>query len=149
LAICSGNVKRPLAATASRSPPLFHSASVPPLNPATVPLTVTNWLSSFQFWLEPQAVSPRHRPSGTSRRYDAKIDVTLRMMFTACMAGKNDVGRADSLDCCTQCCAVRISIRLICIDLPHSPRSPALRSTATPRCVLSVDRGNFESACRS
>jgi hypothetical protein len=49
---------------------------------------VTNWLLSSQLWLEPHAASPRHRPSDTSRRDDAKIDETLSMMFTACLPEK-------------------------------------------------------------
>src|SRR5512139_3752594 len=88
LAICNGNVNAPSPAMASRGPPLFHRASDPPEKPVTLPLTVTNWLSSSQFWLEPHAASPRHRPSETSRRDAAKIDETLRMMFTACLPGK-------------------------------------------------------------
>jgi hypothetical protein len=71
------------------------------------------------------------------------------MMFTACLPGKESMGRADSPDSCTECRTVRLLIRLVCIDFPHVPEGPGVRSALAPHIVLPVDRGNLESACRN
>jgi hypothetical protein len=46
------------------------------------------------------------------------------MMFTACLPGKESIGRVDSRDSCTERRTVRQLIRLVCIDFPHVPEGP-------------------------
>ena len=65
---------------------MFHSASVPPVNPDTEPPMVTYSLSPSQFWLDPQPASASEMPRIASRGNEARPDVTVRMMFIACLS---------------------------------------------------------------